>query len=316
MWSHHARLLLGAGIALALTAGGCAQLAHKERELLFRIEPGVASWYSGLPQGVQEFDIPVATKEHLHAWWWPAPDAGAPAVLYLHGSRWNLTGQLMRISQLRDFGFSVLAIDYRGFGKSPGELPSEASVYEDAAIAWRTLARLQPDASRRYLYGHSLGGAVAIELAYRMAGTAGNDVAGAGLIVESSFTTLGDVAEVVVNTRWPVRWVLQQKFDSLEKIRAVRMPVLLAHGTEDRYVPARFSEALYAAATAPKHLLLIDGGSHNNSMRRGAAEYREAMRALFGLDGGAGERRRSSSAAVIERLHAEDQVHRRAGGDR
>ena len=178
----------------------------------------------------------------------------------------------------------MLAIDYRGFGKSKGDLPSEESVYEDAQAAWQRLADLQPNAGRRYIYGHSLGGAVAVDLAHRVA----NDTAhalpqAAGLIVESSFTTLGDVAEAVVNTRWPIRWLLSQKFDSVDKIGGVRLPVLFVHGTDDRYVPARFSEALYAAALSPKKLLLVDGATHNNSMRRGADEYRAALDDLFGM---------------------------------
>jgi uncharacterized protein len=275
------RALLAGAATLLLSAAGCAQLAQKERELVFRIEPGTASWYSGLPPGVQDIEIPAGDAQHMHGWWWPAADVGAPAVLYLHGSRWNLTGQLSRIAQLHDFGFSVLAIDYRGFGRSKGDLPSEHTVYEDAQTAWSRLAELQPDASRRYIYGHSLGGAVAVELAHRL--SKGAAPAAAGLIVESSFTTLGDVAEVVVDTRWPIRWLLTQKFDSVDKIGEVRLPVLLVHGTEDRYVPARFSEALYAAAASPKKLLLIEGGTHNNSMRRGTAQYRAALNEMFGL---------------------------------
>jgi pimeloyl-ACP methyl ester carboxylesterase len=78
-----------------------------------------------------------------------------------HGVRWNSTGHLNRMSQLRRFGFSVFAIDYRGFGKSDGELPSEATVYEDARAGWKWVVDHRADASRRYIYGHSLGGAVA-----------------------------------------------------------------------------------------------------------------------------------------------------------
>ena len=267
---------------------GRAQLAQKERELLFRIEPGVASWYNGLPAGVKEFTLPIATSagQHIHGWWWPAAKQDAPAVLYLHGSRWNLTGHLFRISQLHDFGFSVLAIDYRGFGKSQGDRPSESAVYEDAQIAWAHLQKLQPDAARRFIYGHSLGGAVAIELAQTLSKQAraeGKPAAARGLIVESTFTSLADAAEAVANTKWPIRWLLSQKFDSVDKIADVDIPVLLVHGTEDRYVPARFSEALYAAAPEPKKLLLIEGGTHNNSMRMGSAEYRKALREFFGI---------------------------------
>jgi alpha-beta hydrolase superfamily lysophospholipase len=278
---------IAAGIGGLLSAAGCAQLEQKERELLFRIEPGNASWYDGLPSGVQELEIavPAAGTQSLHAWWWPAAPR-APAILYLHGSRWNLTGHLFRIAQLHEFGFSVLAIDYRGFGKSKGELPSERTVYEDARIAWKRLAELQPDPSLRFIYGHSLGGAVAVDLAHGLAQASqrsGAPAPAAGLIVESSFTTLADVAAAVSNTKWPIRWLLSQKFDSIDKIAQVAMPVLVVHGTGDRYVPARFSEELYAAAAAPKKLLLIEGATHNNSMRIGSARYRQALEELFAL---------------------------------
>ena len=85
----------------------------------------------------------------INAWWWPAQRADAPAILYLHGARWNLTGQLRRIEQLHKFGFAVFAIDYRGFGKSDGDLPSEETVYVDAMTAWQWLVRQQPDPARK-----------------------------------------------------------------------------------------------------------------------------------------------------------------------
>jgi fermentation-respiration switch protein FrsA (DUF1100 family) len=272
--------------AVALVAAGCAQLAEKERELTFRVVPGDASWYAGLPDGVREMDIPLgaAGAQHLHAWWWPAGRADAPAVLYFHGSRWNLTGQLYRIRQLHEFGFAVLAVDYRGFGKSDGGVPSEASVYEDARAAWRRFAALVPDARRRIIYGHSLGGAVAVDLAAWLdAGHEGGGEPARGLVVESSFTTLADVAKSLSYSWLPVQWILSQKFDSLGKISQVRMPVLFVHGAADRFVPARFSQALYDASRARKQLLLVDGASHNNSMRVAPDEYRDALFALFGL---------------------------------
>ena len=273
---------------VALGAGGCSQLAEKERELTFRVVAGDASWYGGLPDGMREMDITVAAAQapqRIHAWWWPSEHADAPAVLYLHGSRWNLTGQLMRIQLLHDFGFSVLAIDYRGFGKSDGGVPSEQSVYEDARAAWQRFARLVPDPRRRFIYGHSLGGAVAVDLAAELDRVAANGAPepARGLIVESSFTTLVDIAKSLTYSWLPVQWILSQKFDTLGKITQVRMPVLLVHGAADRFVPARFSQALYEAARAPKRLLLVEGATHNNSMRVGSDEYREALHALFHL---------------------------------
>jgi fermentation-respiration switch protein FrsA (DUF1100 family) len=285
------RLAIGITLVGALTACGTVALQHEESRLTFRVVRETPAWYTGMPDGVREFDLPVAGAEgvqHIHAWWWPAASgrADAPAILYLHGARWSLPGQLFRIEELRDFGFSVLAIDYRGFGKSDGDIPTEKTVYEDAHAAWNWLAAQQSDPGRRFIYGHSLGGAVAIDLAASLNGdgdASSRPPLAAGLIVESSFTTLEDMAKSLTYPWLPVGLVLSQKFDSIGKITKVNLPVLIVHGAADHFVPARFSEALYQAAPGAKKLLLIDGGTHNNSMRTGASQYRDALRELFGL---------------------------------
>ncbi|WP_339069774.1 alpha/beta hydrolase [Pseudomonas idahonensis] len=265
----------------------CAVLEHKERQLVFRIEPGNAGWYRGLPSTVQELQLkPQSFKpgQNIHAWWWPAKRADAPAILYLHGVRWNLTGQLFRIEQLHALGYSVLAIDYRGFGQSHGDLPSENSVYEDARVAWERLKVLQPDANKRLIYGHSLGGAVAIDLAAELGRNAAAEktpIAARGLIVESTFTTLADAAAAATKTSLPVRWLLSQKFDSIDKIGEIGMPLLVVHGLKDDYVPPRLSQQLFKAALEPKKLLLVPGGTHNNSMRLAGKDYGQAINALL-----------------------------------
>jgi alpha-beta hydrolase superfamily lysophospholipase len=270
-------------IALAGFVAGCVQLEYKERELTFRPSRDAAYWFGGMPDGVREVFMPMtasADAQRIHAWWWPAEDPQAPVVLYLHGARWNLTGQVRRIEQLHKFGFSVFAIDYRGFGKSDGDLPSEESVYADALAAWQWLDQVQPDPTQRFIYGHSLGGAVAIDLAARLSA---NNIKAGGLIVEATFTNLADIAAAISFEWLPTRWLLSQKFDSIDKITRVRMPVLIAHGASDRMVPARFSTALYEAASEPKRLLIVDGGSHNNAMIVGNEVYLQACSKLFGL---------------------------------
>ncbi|HVL74426.1 MAG TPA: alpha/beta fold hydrolase [Noviherbaspirillum sp.] len=267
----------GAALASVLAAAGCGQLAQKERELTFRIEPGNASWYSGIPEGLVEKYIPVGNgEERLHTWWWPAEREHAPTLLYLHGARWNLTGHLPRIALLRDLGFSVLAIDYRGFGRSGGELPSERTVYEDARIAWAYLVGLQPDPARRFVYGHSLGGAVAIELA-----TALDAQDAGGVIVESTFTSLADVARSLSYPWLPLQLVMSQRFDSVSKISRVDLPLLVVHGSEDRVVSPHFGAKLYEAAGGSKRLLMVEGAGHNNGMRLAQREFREALGELF-----------------------------------
>jgi len=268
-------------------ATGCGSLAEKEREWTFRVVKGDAGWYSGTPAAVQDVFIPVKAPsgtQKIHAWWWPNADPEAPVVYYLHGVRWNLTGHLRRMEQLRAFGFSVFAIDYRGFGKSDGDLPSEDMTYEDAAAGFAWLERQVPDAQKRFVYGHSLGGAVAIDLASKLAKRP--DPAIRGLIVESSFTSLPDIAAELSWSWLPTRLIMSQRYDSIEKVRTVNVPVLFVHGTGDRFVPARFSQALFEAAPSPKRLLLIENGGHNNAMWMGDSEYRGAFADFFALTGG------------------------------
>jgi len=291
MTAHSTRSIVvrasAAVFAVALFATGCASLEEKEREWTFRVVQGDAGWYSGAPDAVQDVYIPVgegAKPQKIHAWWWPNANPDAPVVYFLHGVRWNLTGQVRRLEQLRQFGFSVFAIDYRGFGKSDGTLPSEQMTYEDAAAGWKWLAAKVPDASHRFIYGHSLGGAVAIDLAARLATQdKGGPAQAHGLIVESTFTSLPDIAAELSWSWLPTRLIMSQRFDSIDKVRTIDLPVLFVHGTGDRYVPAKFSQALYEAAPSPKKLLLIENGGHNNAMWLGDAHYQDALSEFFAL---------------------------------
>ena len=149
---------------------------------------------------------------------------------------------------------ALTATTITGLGMSGGEFANTnfSSNTDDvlAAANWLREAHRAP----QVVIGHSLGGAVAIDLAANLAG----DATGAkGLIVESSFTSLSEVVSEMGYGWVPARILLTQKFDSIEKIRQIRIPVLIVHGADDRYVPPRLSEALYAAAPPPKKLLLL-----------------------------------------------------------
>jgi hypothetical protein len=268
--------------AVTLTAGGCAYLDVKQREWIFRPQRDVHATPADIGLRYDEvwLTVPGAAPEgeRVHGWWIPAADDRAPALLYLHGARWSLSNNLHRITRLHRMGFAVLAIDYRGFGRSDGDLPSEAQAYADAQAAWERLRRLEPDPARRFVYGHSLGGAVAIELATR------NDDMG-GVIVESTFTSIRDMVEALGYTNFSVDGVLTQRFDSLAKVPAVKAPVLFVHGTADRLVPPTMTERLYAAAPEPKRLLMIENGNHGNSSLVGFESYLTAVRELLDLAG-------------------------------
>ncbi|MGS1105331.1 alpha/beta hydrolase [Achromobacter anxifer] len=270
--------------AVALLAGasvvGCTQLDSWQRQTIFSPQSEPQTWWREPAAGTQVYDLTLAGGDKVRAWYWQSPKAGAPTVLYLHGARWNLNGSAFRIEGWTRMGYSVLAIDYRGFGASTPRLPSEDSALEDAMAGLTELARIQPDPARRFIYGHSLGGAIAIDLAARP-----DQPAFAGLIVESSFTSIG---AMLATLRWGkvpgASLLVTQPFASVEKLARMRTPMLFMHGTADRVVPHTMSDELYAAASnvAPelKRLVKIEGASHSGAFRSGA-QYETAVQTFM-----------------------------------
>ena len=259
---------------------GCVTLEQKERELIFR--PSREEWrYGGARDNFEERWIPVATKSgdagKIHAWWAAGPTPDAPVVLYLHGARWNLSGSASRIPRWQKLGFAVLAIDYRGFGQStgPDDTPSEASAYEDAQVAWDYLKAATPN-NRHFIVGHSLGGAVAVNLAE-------HNPDASGLVLEATFTS---IADIISESKWgfiPVGFLLTQRFDAMQRIADVKVPILFVHGTADSIVPTHMSQELYDAARAPKKLIIVQGGTHHNLSSVAFEDYRSAIGELFGV---------------------------------
>lgn len=265
--------------AVALLAG-CATLDQKQREWIFQPTPGQPAWQPASAEGMQDVWIEHRSAESgnnvkLHALWLPHERADAPVLLYLHGARRNIWGSTFRMRNMHELGFAVLAVDYRGFGQSTVELPSEAAVLEDARAAWHWLAREQPKRPR-YIFGHSLGGAIAVQLAGEV-----NDAR--GLIVEGTFTSIPDVFR---SFKWgwlPVTPLITQRFDSAERIARVRVPVLVVHGANDGLIKPDLGRALYERAPSPKRFVLVEGGTHYSTNGIGQVLYRDALRDLFGL---------------------------------
>ena len=237
---------------------------------------------------MQDVYIPVERRRRAPRrstrWWWPDADPDAPVVYYLHGVRWNLTGHVRRMEQLRRFGFSVFAIDYRGFGKSDGELPSEQMTYEDAAAGWAWLAKKVPDPRGGFIYGHSLGGAVAIDLAARLAAQAHGTAAGA---------RPDRRVDVHLAARHRRRAVLELAADAPHHVAAIRFDREGPRGRRTRScsctAPATAScppssrRRCSTPRRGPKKLLLIENGGHNNAMWIGDGEYQGAFSDFFAL---------------------------------
>jgi len=253
-------------VALALLAvAGCATFDTWQRRAIFQHERAAVDQRfvdAALPPGTEAFDLVLANGDTVHAWYREASPL-APTVLFLHGARRNLYESQYRIDRLAELGLSVLAIDYRGFGRSTPLLPSEESALQDAHAAFDELRRRQPDPRRRFVYGYSLGGALAIALAAEHDGLA-------GVVIESSFTSITDLVRA---SRWG--WVpflgvaVTQEFDSLARIGRVNEPLLLVHGTADGVIPHTMSDELLAAATGVqaelKRLVKIEGANHRGA---------------------------------------------------
>ncbi len=180
-------------------------------------------------------------------------------LLYLHGNGINISANIAHTNRFYQLGFSVLLIDYRGYGRSQGDFPNEMRVYQDAATAWQYLTQQQQIPPQQiFIYGHSLGGAIAIDLAVK-------HPQAAGLIVESSFTSIREMVSTQKSfSIFPVDLILTQRFESIKKVSQLRMPVLFIHGTADSTVPSYMSQKLYDAALEPKQLILVPGAEHND----------------------------------------------------
>lgn len=259
-------------VLVGVSAAGCMVLEANERELVYRPVREYARTPADQGLAYDELWLKVALDngegtQRVHAWWLPAAAVDAPTLLYLHGTRWSLGNSLFRIARLHGLGFNILAIDYRGFGRSDGDMPSESQIRADARAAWMEVVRREPRDDRRYIYGHSLGAAVAIELGATQDGAA-------GVIAESGFTSLADV---VADRNLPVGLLMTQRFDALADVPRLRAPVLFVHGTADDVVPVAMTQRMFEAAPEPKRLLLIEGGGHSDFGDRGAEDYRRAL---------------------------------------
>lgn len=234
-------------------------------------------------------DVWLRTEDgvRLHAWH-AAPVVGRAgaleavattrALIYLHGNAGNISHRYEIIESFASLPANVLALDYRGYGRSEGA-PSEDGLYRDARAAWDYLTETRGvPASRVVVYGESLGGAVAVDLASRVQPCA--------LVVQSSFTSIADMAAEVMP--FVPRFVIRTKMDSLGKIARVRAPVLVVHSPADDVVPYKLGRKLYEAAPEPKRFYEIKDAPHNLTHDIGGAAYLAALRDF--VDSACGEK--------------------------
>jgi fermentation-respiration switch protein FrsA (DUF1100 family) len=215
---------------------------------------------------VQRVEIPTDDGLTLMSWLIRAgSDSTGLWLLICHGNAGNLSefDRPIHYAGLRTLGLSLLAFDYRGYGENAG-VPTEQGLYRDAQAAYRYLRQqLGVPAERIVIFGHSLGSAVAVDLATR--------VPAAGLIVEGALTSVWQRgAELYPYI--PVRWIAGTRFDSIDKVGKVTIPKLFLHAAADEVIPIAHGRRLYEAAPAPKTFVELRG-AHSDAFEVDSATY-------------------------------------------
>ena len=187
---------------------------------------------------------------------------GEPTLVHFHGNGEELADLDVLVAMFRERGLGVLAVEYPGYGLSKAGAPSERAIYEDAETALRDLRENKGiSRERTVLSGQSLGSGVAVEMARREYGSR--------VVLYSPYTSITDVANVYLPFL-PNHWLVKDRFDSKSKARALDVPVLVVHGTDDEVIPFALGKEL-AALFPNARLVTVAQGRHNDLFVRGGA---------------------------------------------
>jgi uncharacterized protein len=218
-----------------------------------------------LDLGVRRMTVTTSDGVRLVSWAMPVDKGSGYWLLICHGNGGNISeaGRPYHYAGLRALGLSLFAFDYRGYGESEGT-PSEEGLYLDADAAYRYLrATIGVPPERIVIFGHSLGSAVAVELAGR--------VPAAGLILDGALTSVVDRAQEMFPYA-PVRWIAASRYPSIERVGELTLPKLFLHARADEVIPIAHGRRLYEAAAPPKRFVELRG-THGDAFDVDSAAY-------------------------------------------
>jgi fermentation-respiration switch protein FrsA (DUF1100 family) len=187
-------------------------------------------------------------------WYRPPAAKDGPVLVVFHGNAGHIGHRVPKFRAFLDAGFGLFLAEYRGYGGNAGK-PDEAGLTADARAVMTYLGREGIAGDRLIVFGESLGGGPAVKMAV--------EFPVAGLVLESPFTSVADVAQALY---WflPARWMVRDPWDNAARIGRLRAPLLLLHGENDHVVPVRFGRRLFDEAPEPKQALFVPDGAHND----------------------------------------------------
>lgn len=272
-------ILLGLGFGYLVIA---LVFASRQEALFFGPRRALAASPSAVACGFEDLALTAPDGVSLHAWWLPGPTSpalrlpGGPfTLLYLHGARVNLGDRVDALRFWHELGFDILALEYRGFGRSGGRA-TEAGLTRDVETAWTWLTERRAIPPGRILVAaESMGVSLALALA--------RSRRPAGLVLEGGFTRAVDIA--ARKYAWlPVRQLIRMQLAAEDHIAAVRCPKLLVHSVDDATVPIGLARRLERSAAPPCRFLKIRG-AHARACVEGGPRYRDGLlRWLQGLE--------------------------------
>lgn len=242
-----------------------------QRKLMYVPETTI---YDPEHYGVQNATVLTLKAEdgvQIEAWQLPRADKTLPLIVYYHGNAGHVGDRMAKLSHFVAAGFGMLAVSYRGYGRSHGA-PTERGLYADARAALRyALKELETDPKRIMLYGESLGSGIATHMAKEMA-NAGTPVG--GLVLEAPYTSVARRSQELY-PYIPAFYLVKDKYHSIDKIENIRCPLLLFHGEMDTVIPIAHGKELLAKAKEPKQGVFYPDVDHT------AFDYSELTKHLL-----------------------------------
>ena len=266
---------LGAAVVIGIALGTAvlAVIIWTQIEKRFLFFPTQEIAYTPGQAGLDYEEVFFFTQDGLRLHGWYVPGRTDVTWLWFHGNGGNISHRVDEMALIQQrLGVNQFIFDYQGYGRSEGR-PTEQGTYRDARAALEYLQNRPDGAADRIVYfGRSLGAAVAVELATSQPPL--------GMVLVSPFASVGDMARLTTPffpVRWPVQWLVGNRYDSLARIGRVDRPLLILHGDQDQTVPVSQGKKLFEAANSPKQFRLLAGAGHNDTYSTGGAEYWDAL---------------------------------------